>query len=91
MYLHIGEGKALSKKDIIGIFDLENTSIGKKTREFLRKCEKQGEIEYLGYEIPRTYIVTKNKEKERVYMTQISVQTLNKRAERNESLGTENK
>ena len=90
MYIHIGEGKVISKKDIIGIFDLENTSIGKKTREFLRKCEKQGEIEYVGEEIPRTYVLVKNKEEEKVYMTQISVQTLNKRAERNESLGTEN-
>lgn len=41
MFLHIGEGKILSKKEIIGIFDLETTSVGKKTREFLRKSEKK--------------------------------------------------
>ena len=64
MYIHIGDGKVIRKKDIIGIFDLENTSIGKKTREFLRRCEKKGEIEYVGEEIPRTYRLAKNKEKE---------------------------
>ena len=40
MFLHIGEGKILNKKDIVGIFDLETTSISKKTREFLRKNSK---------------------------------------------------
>ena len=49
MYLHIGEGKVVSKKNIIGIFDLENTSTSKKTREFLRINEKKGNTEYVGY------------------------------------------
>lgn len=89
MFLHIGERKVLRKKEIVGIFDLENTSVSKKTREFLRKSEKEKKVEYLGEEIPRTYVVTKSKEKKSVYMTQISVQTLIKRAERNESNGTE--
>ncbi len=90
MFLHVGEGRVLRKKEVVGIFDLENTSVSKKTREFLRKSESDKKIKYLGEEIPRTYIVTNSKKEKSVYMTQISVQTLNKRAERNESLGTEN-
>lgn len=90
MFLHIGEGKILNKKDIVGIFDLETTSISKKTREFLRASEKKGMVEYIGTEIPKTYIIKKRKEKEKVYITQISSQTLFKRAERIDGLGTEN-
>ncbi len=86
MFIHIGEGKVVSKKNIIGIFDLETTSISKKTREFLKINEKKGNVEYLGYEIPKTYVLTN----EKVYITQISSQTLQKRAERNDSIGTEN-
>ncbi|MBQ3022309.1 MAG: DUF370 domain-containing protein [Clostridia bacterium] len=86
MFIHIGEGKVISKKNIIGIFDLETTSISKKTREFLKSSEKRKTVEYIGYEIPKTYVVTNKK----VYITQISSQTLQKRAERNDSIGTEN-
>lgn len=87
MFLHIGEGKVISKKNIIGIFDLENTSVSKKTREFLRINEKKGNTEYIGYEIPKTYILDDRK---KVVFTSISTQTLQKRAERNDSFGTEN-
>lgn len=90
MFLHIGEGKILNKKDIIGIFDLETTSISKKTREFLRINEKKGNVEYVSVEIPKTYIITDSKLKKKVYVTQISSQTLQKRAERIDGLGTEN-
>lgn len=90
MFLHIGEGKVLNKKDIIGIFDLETTSISKKTREFLRINEKKGNLEYISTEIPKTYIITDSKLKKKVLVTQISSQTLQRRAERNDSFGTEN-
>ena len=90
MFLHIGEGKVISKKNIIGIFDLENTSVSKKTREFLRINEKKGNTEYVGYEIPKTYILEDRKSGEKEVFTHISTQTLQKRAERNDSFGTEN-
>ena len=90
MFLHIGEGKILNKKEIVGIFDLETTSISKKTREFLRINEKKGNVEYISTEIPKTYIITDSKLKKKVLVTQISSQTLQKRAERNDSFGTEN-
>ena len=43
MYLHIGNGECIKIGDIIGIFDLENTSISKRTRDFLNKAEKTSE------------------------------------------------
>ena len=90
MFLHIGEGRVLSKKNIIGIFDLESTTISKKTREFLRINEQKKNVEYIGMEIPKTYIIEDSKLKKKVYLTQISSTTLQKRAERNDSFGTEN-
>ena len=89
MFLHIGEGKIIRKKDIIGVFDLETTSVSKKTRDFLRINDKQGNIEYISDEIPKTYIISDSKIEKKVYMTQISSHTLHKRAERIDSIGTE--
>lgn len=87
MFLHIGEGKILNKKEIVGVFDLENTSTSKKTREFLRKNEKKRNVVYVSEEIPKTFIITKD---EKVYISQISSQTLYKRSERVDEFGTEN-
>ena len=42
MYLSIGNDMVVRDKSIIGIFDLDNTSTSKRTREFLEKCEKDG-------------------------------------------------
>lgn len=90
MFLHIGEGKIIDKDDIIGVFDLDNTSTSKKTREFLRNSEKKGIVTNVSEEIPKTYIICEKNGEERVYITQISPKTLLKRAERNEEFGTEN-
>ena len=38
MYIHLGNNVMLPTSDIIGIFDLENTSISKRTRDFLNKA-----------------------------------------------------
>ena len=35
MYLHVGNEMILNEKDIIGVFDIENASISKFTKEFL--------------------------------------------------------
>ncbi len=90
MFLHIGEGKILNKKDIVAVFDLETTSISKKTSEFIKKSEKNSLIEYVSHEIPKSYIICNSKGKTKVYISQISSQTLYKRAERIDGFGTEN-
>ena len=90
MFLHIGEGKIINKKSIVGIFDLETTSISKKTREFLRINDKNSNVEYISDEIPKTYIIVSSQKEKKVYVSQISSQTLHKRAERVDGFGTEN-
>lgn len=90
MFLHIGEGKIVKKADIIGVFDLETTSVSKKTREFFRLNDKNANIIYVSDEIPKTYIICNSEKEKKVYMTQISSNTLYKRAERIDSIGTEN-
>ena len=36
MYLHVGNDVVVHHPDVIGIFDLENTSVSKYTKEYLR-------------------------------------------------------
>ena len=44
MYLHLGEDTAVRADGIIGIFDIENTSVSKHTKEFLASAGKSGSV-----------------------------------------------
>ncbi len=82
MYLHLGSDVVVNTKDIIGIFDMDNTSIGKATKKYLADCEKAHIVKTVSYEIPKSFIVCENDKKElSVYISQLSPITLAKRAE----------
>lgn len=82
MYLHIGKGKTLKDKDIIGIFDLDTSTVSEKTKEFLNKKEKERLTEYADFDLPRSFILCKNKDKKyRVVFSRISTVGLKDRAE----------
>ncbi len=78
MYINIGGDKFLLCSDIIGVFDLENTSQSRITREFLKKTEKDKKSENAVTDIPHSFVVTKDK----VYIAQSTSQTLKKRIDR---------
>lgn len=83
MYLHLGEETAVRCSEIIGIFDIENTSVGKHTKEFLAEAEKSGSVVNVNYEMPKSFIVCENKGEDKVYISPISAATLRKRIIRN--------
>ena len=58
MYLHIGSGINVRKKDIIGIFDLDTSTISKISKNYINKNQKKGLIEYNDTDLPRSFIVT---------------------------------
>ena len=78
MYLNIGNDMAVRDRSIIGIFDLDNTSTSKRTREFLEKSEKEGEVVPCD-DLPKTFILTAEYGLNRVYLTALSSATLEKR------------
>lgn len=80
MYLHLGQDTVVRAGDVIGIFDLENTSISKITKEFLAKAEKDGDVFNVSYELPKSFVLCGSGGKKTVYITQISSATLKKRA-----------
>lgn len=80
MYLHLGMDKVIIFDDIIGIFDLDTTTVSKNTRNYLAKAEKAGIVENVCYDLPKSFIVCRNKNGEdKVYIAQISSTTLQKR------------
>lgn len=82
MILHAGNDVVLREDDIIGIFDIENTSVSKYTKEFLRSKQQKGRVTDITFEIPKSFIVTVKDNKERVYLSQLAPATLKKRSRR---------
>ena len=78
MYLSIGQDMAVRDSAIIGIFDLDNTSTSKRTREFLDAAEKNGEVVPCD-ELPKSFILTAEYGFNRVYLTEYYSATLEKR------------
>lgn len=80
MYLHLGQDTIIREKDIIGIFDLDNTTVSKKTREFLNKAEKDGKVTTVTMDLPKSFVVCAGEREEKVYLSQLSPATLKKRS-----------
>ena len=78
MYLSIGNDMAVRDKSIIGIFDLDNTSTSKRTREFLEKSEREGQVVPCD-DLPKAFVLTSEYGFSRIYLTSLSSQTLEKR------------
>ena len=76
LYYDIGEFKSLSSSEIIGIFDLDRTTVSKKTREYLSACEQGGQIENVSRDLPLSFILTKDK----VYFSSLLPKTICYRA-----------
>ncbi len=79
MYLQIGTEKFIKDSDILGIFDLDNTTVSKQTREYLNCAEANGEAVAVSYDLPKSFIVTVEKNKKTVYISAYSTTTLFKR------------
>ena len=78
MYLSIGNDMAVRDTSIVGIFDMDNTSTSKRTRQFLSRGEKMGEVIPCD-DLPKAYVVTAEYGFNRVYLTSLSTATLEKR------------
>ena len=78
MYLPIGGDLAIRESSVIGIFDLDNTSVSKRTREFLEAAEQEGQVVPCD-DLPKSFILTDEYEMPRIYLTSLSAYTLEKR------------
>ncbi len=76
MYIHLGNDTSVSDKDIIGVFDIENTSVSRRTREFLAAAGKSGSTVSVSSDMPKSFVICEDK----VYITAVSAATLRKRA-----------
>ena len=72
MYLHAGNNKIIREKDIIGIFDMDNSTVSAVTRRYLTEAERAGLVVSAKDEIPKSFILYKENGKYMICFSQIS-------------------
>ena len=83
MYLHLGQNVMIRKQDVIGIFDLDNTTWSIHTRRFLERAEQEGRVTAVGDDLPRSFVLAQEGDgPPSVYITALSSAALSARGER---------
>lgn len=65
MYLHLGQDTVIKINEIVGIFDLETSTISKITRDYLAEAQKQGRVVNVSMEMPEVFCVVQGKKREK--------------------------
>jgi len=79
MYLHIGNGKNIRERDIVGIFDADRTTTSWITRRYLSEAQRQYLVNDANEgEIPKSFILYWNRRTQeyRIYFSQLSTAAL---------------
>ena len=82
MYIHLGRDYVLNDRDIIGIFNLETTTISPRGREFQNYAQKNGAVVSLSDELPQSYVLADGGVVDTVYLSELSSAVLRRRAEK---------
>ena len=75
-YVYLGGDAALDTADIVGVFDLDNTSWSYLTRRTLTRAERDGKVKNAAEDIPRSFVLCSD---ETIILTQPSSATLARR------------
>ena len=76
IYLHLGQNTIVRTASISGVFDLDNTTGSKRTREYLARAQREGRVVDVTSELPKSFIVCQENGRETVYLSQMSPATL---------------
>ena len=81
MYLHLGQNVVVPTKSVVAVFDMDNTTVSKATRDYLSKMQKDKKIIDVSLDLPKSFVLCKDRDSGEnvVYISPISTQTLLKR------------
>lgn len=74
-YLYLGSERSVRCDEIIGIFDMDNTTVSKHTQKFLNQAEAAQKVVLLTYDIPESFVLCDKA----VYLAQPSPRRLKER------------
>ena len=79
MYVSIGGGFAVRDEDIVAVFDMDNATYSRITRDALSAAEKRGEVINAAEDLPRSFIICEDGGVSKTYLSQLSSAALARR------------
>lgn len=77
MFLHVGNNKNIRIKNIVGIFDMDNSTVSAVSRKYLTGKQKAGLVESAAEgEIPKSFVVYYDRGEYRICFSQLSSSSL---------------
>lgn len=76
MFLQLEGGESIVGEDVIGIFDMDEATVGEGTRIFLREAQKQMRVVSLASDLPRSLVVVREEYGSRVYISGLSAKSI---------------
>ena len=89
MFLHVGNNKNIRTRDVIGIFDMDNTTVSAVTRKFLNGKQKAHLVEAVSFDIPKSFILYSEKGEFKICFSPLSPSALRGRLQ-NEGYSSHN-
>ncbi len=83
MYLHVGNNRNIRIRSIVGIFDMDNSTVSMITRKYLGEKQKTLQVESVSEEIPKSFILYFSENEYKICFSPLSVAALYGRAEDN--------
>lgn len=80
MYMRVEENIIINTKDIIGIFDMDNTTVSRLGRNFLAESQKSGLIINSTDDLPKSFVVVNERGDTKVFISSVSSKILAKRS-----------
>lgn len=83
MYLHLGQNVMVGLPEVVGIFDMDTSTVRAATKDYLHNAEKEKRVVNVSTDLPKSFVVCKeNTAKEhKFFISPLSTSTLSKRKE----------
>ncbi len=79
MYLHLGQDTVVRTDRVLGVFDLDHSTVSRHTREFLAKAQRENRVVNVSQELPKSFVLCESPQGQTVYLSQMAPSTLLKR------------
>ncbi len=80
MYLHVGNELVVNTRDIVGIFDMDNTTVSRQGRRFLPESQNKGLIINATDDLPKSFVLTNRRDMTRIYISSYLPRALSRAA-----------
>ncbi len=82
MYLHLGQDYIVPLQTVVCVFDMDTATASRRTHKLLSRLEEEGRIIELYEDLPRAAVLCEDALGETLYLTGLSSQALQRRAEK---------